>query len=181
MRDEAILFDLAPLFLPTKWNSTQKESPRQEPGSLDPYPPKYAFGDNELRLPARAVTVPATPTEALAAEPGGSSFPGFGRSPGAILPLAARGGFVEVFAASDGKQVLAMALRDANPPAPSTGWWRPPEFLVAVDPSGLVGPLILTAGSGSGEVDEYYRNYLAENFRLGDRLRPGFYRVSAGL
>lgn len=180
MRDEAILFDLAPLFLPTKWNSTQKESPRQEPGSLDPYPPKYAFGENELRLPARAAAVPTTPIQALAAEPGGNSFPGFGRIPRAILPLAARGGFVEVFAANDGKRVLAMALRDANPPAPSAGWWQAPEFFAAVDPSGLVGSLVLTAGSGSGEIDEYYRNYLTEDFRLGDRLRPGFYRVSAG-
>jgi hypothetical protein len=54
------------------------------------------------------------------------------------------------------------------------------EFMAAVDASGLVGPLVLTVHSDVAEVDAYFGRYLAETFRIGQRLEPGFYRICVG-
>jgi hypothetical protein len=54
------------------------------------------------------------------------------------------------------------------------------EFVAAVDPAGLVGPLVPTVRSGVEEVDNFFQNYLARTLRVGERLAPGFYRICVG-
>jgi hypothetical protein len=54
------------------------------------------------------------------------------------------------------------------------------EFLAAVDPAGLAAPLTLTTRSGVEDVDTYFQNFLAHTLRVGERLAPGFYRISVG-
>jgi hypothetical protein len=71
-----------------------------------------------------------------------------------------------------------MTLADARPPAAAQ--WRPMEFIAAVDPSGLVGPLVPTSRSGADDVDTYFGHYLADTLRVGQRLAPGFYRITVG-
>jgi hypothetical protein len=56
--------------------------------------------------------------------------------------------------------------------------WAPLEFLATVEAAGLVAPLTLTGRSGVDEVDAFFRNYLVRTFRLGERLPPGFYRIT---
>ena len=76
-----------------------------------------------------------------------------------------------------GAGLLAEPLADANPPA---GDWQPMEFLVAVDPMGLVGPPTLTESSRVAAVDGYFQNYLVKTLHAGQRLAPGFYRICIG-
>jgi len=52
--------------------------------------------------------------------------------------------------------------------------------MAAVDPAGLVGPVVPTVRSGVSEVDDYFARYLEETLRVGQRLAPGFYRISVG-
>jgi hypothetical protein len=54
------------------------------------------------------------------------------------------------------------------------------EFMAAVDPAGLVGPLVLTVHSNVAEVDAYFARFLSEELRVGQRLEPGFYRICVG-
>ena len=54
------------------------------------------------------------------------------------------------------------------------------EFIAAVDTAGLVGPLVPTVRSTDADVDDYFGRYLAETLRVGQRLAPGFYRISVG-
>jgi hypothetical protein len=179
LSEEAALFDRTPLFLPTQWNSTEKELPRREPGGFAAYEDKLTFAENrlELNLPP-PIAVPSRLPEALAANPPQDRFLGIGRTDYQPPVLAARGAYLDVAAAGTGRRVLVGALADAHPPGDGT--WEPLEFMIAVDPAGLVGPPVLTAGSGSEGVDAYFRNYLAETLRIGDRLEPGFYRICLG-
>jgi hypothetical protein len=181
LSEEAVLFDPTPLFLPTEWNSTRKELPRREPGDeFTGYPDKPAFGEDELAIGLPPpIAVPAHLSDALEAYPPGTPFLGFGRTGYRPPVLPDRGAYVEIVAAGTGRLVLAKALLDAQPPGNGT-WLQPLEFLVAVDPAGLVGPPVLTVRSGSEEVNGYFRHYLAETLRVGDRLAPGFYRISVG-
>jgi len=180
LSEEAALFDRTPLFLPTEWNSTEKELPRQEPGGeFIGFPDKMTFTDNELNiiLPS-PIKVPGRLVDELASNPSPDLLLGVGRTEYIPPALASRGAYVEIMAAGTGRKVLVQALPDAQPPGDGT--WQPLEFMVAVDAAGLVGSPVLTVRSGAEEVDVYFRKYLAESFRVGDRLEPGFYRISVG-
>jgi hypothetical protein len=182
VREQAELFDPTPLFLPTRWNVQPQRLPvgvAREPGAaFAAFNPKLLFDKDTLALSFPAVVAtPARPVEALAVGTSPRPLLGLGRVDLAAEPLAARGGFAEVSAAGTGEPALAQALPGAAPP---TGDWAPLEFLVGVNALGLVGPPQLVHSSGNEAVDGYFRAFLAENFRLGARLRPGFFHVRIG-
>jgi hypothetical protein len=183
--DELALRDLAPLFLPTPYNAAPTEQVAREPALnvFDTDTTKLNFGETDpgLQLPT-PLHAPASPTEVLADSPA-PFVAGMGRTDTKIPTAPPHGAYLEVFAASSGESVLIQTLEpSARPkvvdrPVPD---WRPLEFMAAVDPSGLVGQLVLTTGSGSEDIDNHFRNYLARTFRIGDRLTPGFYRIVVG-
>jgi hypothetical protein len=182
MREQAQLFDPTPLFLPTRWNVQPQRLPvgvAREPGTaFAVFDPKLLFDKEALALNFPAVVAtPARPVEALLVGTTPRPLLGLGRVDLAAEPLAARGGFAEVSAAGTGEPVLAQVLPGAAPPV---GDWAPLEFLVGVNAMGLVGPPQLMHSSGNEAVDGYFRAFLAGNFRLGARLRPGFFHVRIG-
>jgi hypothetical protein len=183
--DELALRDLTPLFLPTPYNAAPSELTQPQPGSSyfdrDAVKLKFSDADPGLQLPA-PFHAPAAPIDALAHSPGPLAA-GIGRTNAAITPLPTRGAYVEVFAAATGESVLAQALGvNARPTEAGheVQGWKPMEFIASVDPVGLVGPVWVTSSSGVEDVDNFFRNYLARTFRLGDRLTPGFYRIVVG-
>ena len=180
--NEAVLTDPTPLFLPTEWNAGQNALPantRREPGgSFQGYPAKLTFAETELKLDLpSAVVMPARPADALAADRTSQLFLGLGQGDRIPSQLVDRNAFIEILAATNGQRLLAQALADAKPPE---GDWQPMEFLVAVDPMGLVGPPTLTESSHVAAVDGYFQNYLVKTLHAGQRLAPGFYRVCIG-
>lgn len=174
-----MLFDLAPLFLPTEFNSSRQDyAPTEPEGSFARFAYKPTFSDSQivLHLPP-PTTVPASPAEALVGDPPGAPFIGFGRVDIKMEPLAPRAAYVEITDAGSGRNVFSQPVTDAHPP--SSGW-KPMEFMAAVDSAGLVGPPVLTVQSDVADVDAYFGRYLAENLRIGQRLDPGFYRIRVG-
>jgi hypothetical protein len=174
-----MLFDLTPLFLPTEFNSSRKTFVPEEPGSaFASFPFESTFSDSEivLHLPPQA-EVPSSPAEALVGDPPGAPFIGFGRVDIKTEPLAPRAAYVEITDAQSGRKVFSQPIRDARPPATD---WKPMEFMAAVDPAGLVGPPVLIEHSDVADVDAYFGRYLSETLRIGQRLNPGFYRISVG-
>ncbi len=180
--EESSLRDPTPLFLPTEWNSEQKEVVLRAPDSIfPPYGAKPMFSDARLRLDLPpAIAVPASPADALSDNPPGHPFLGLGRVDHVILPLLPRGAFVAIVAADSGMRVFSQELTDVPPDLadapPEGGAW---QFMAAVDPAGLVGPLVPTVRSGTS-ADRYFLDYLREKLRIGERLPPGFYRISIG-
>lgn len=188
IREATAMRDLAPLFLPTERNATLEQLPRRMAGSLDVEPTKFTFPEAELRLDKElplAATLngrplaAARPIDALAESIEASPILGFGRNEVEIAPLSGRGGFVEIAASATGAIVLGEAL-PIEVGAPTTKPWQPLQFIASVNAAGLVGPLILAERSGVEEVDQHYRNYLVQTFRIGERLAPGIYRVTIG-
>lgn len=201
--DEATLFDLTPLFQPTKWNTAQKKIEAPEPGGTFQsfrFPAKPGFADSDLRLeradvPAKLWTsidlptpvgVPEKPAEALTPDAPGALSLGFGRANATVAAMPARGASVEIVSAGTGEpalpqqvmaQVQALAA-EAKPPAGRS--WQTMEFVAAIDAAGLAAPVMMTGHSGVEEVDAYFRNFLVRTLRIGERLAPGFYRISVG-
>ena len=192
-KDEAALLDPSPLFLPTKWNAAQKDIAWPEPGgAFQNYPvtPKWSFSRTDPKLDQLLpppVATPATMAEALAVNTPGALALGFARTDAQVSPLPLRGAAVAIVSTRTGRRALsaqAMAqvqklATDARPPSERP--WQPFEFLAAVDPAGLVGPLVIVEPrSGVEEVDRYFQDYLVRTIRVGERLAPGFYRISVG-
>jgi hypothetical protein len=176
-----MLRDPTPLFLPTEFNSSRKDYIPKEPGgAFGGFQPEYVFDPQQLVLNLPLPTaIPASPAESLAGDPPGAPFIGFDRADPVVEPLSPRAAYVEVVDAGTGRSVFGTAVTDAHPPQTSVAW-QPMEFMAAVDPAGLVGPVISTSRSGVDEVDAYFSRYLAETLRVGQRLAPGFYRISVG-
>jgi hypothetical protein len=176
-----MLQDPTPLFLPTRFNSSRKIYVPNEPGgAFAGFEPKLAFDEAELKLglPSSSA-IPESPAQALAGDPPGAPFLGFGRVNAVVQPVAPRTAYVEIREAGTGRAVFGQAVEDTHPPASSIPW-RPMEFMAAVDASGLVGPLVPTGRSGVDEVDAYFGRYLEGTLRVGERLAPGFYRIVVG-
>jgi hypothetical protein len=188
LREEAAIFDPAPLFLPTRLNAAPKGVELREPGASFPdYLPKLGFAELTLKLDSLSLPKPVNVPPPAATAPGavlalpapGALALGMGRTDAPVPSLESRGGFVEIIAARDGRRVFANPLVDSARP-PGGKPWQPLEFVAAVDAAGLVGPLVPMARSGVEEVDNFFQNYLARSLRVGERLPPGFYRICVG-
>ncbi len=175
-----MLRDPTPLFLPTEFNSSRKDYVPKEPGgTFAGFQARLTFGEAALALHLPPpVAVPASPADALVGDPPGAPFLGIGRTDIVVERVASRGAYVEIMDEGTGRSVLARPVLDAHPP--SAVPWKPMEFIAAVDAAGLVGPLVLTIHSDVADVDAYFGRYLAETFRVGQRLEPGFYRICVG-
>ena len=182
-REEAIFRDPTPLFLPTPWNAGFDVAPPQGLASgpdsrFEDYRPKMTNSDSDVRLAfPPSVEVPLSPAGGLRVGERTNLYGAIGRREVPVEPFSARICFIEVVAVRDGRPVLAEAIQmmDAVP----TSDWQPMELLVAIDATGLVGAVVVV-GSGDETWDNSVRRYLAKQFRLGERLRSGFYRVSVG-
>jgi hypothetical protein len=137
----------------------------------------FPVSATKLAFPSR-VEVPGKPVDALKLWAGETPFLGMGRKDVPVAALPQRTALVEVVTADGGRQVLTQALTDARPPG--NGDWAPMEFLVAVEPAGLMGLPALVPGSTPADVAAYFQNYLAKVLRVGERLAPGFYRIKVG-
>lgn len=182
VHERASFHDPAPLFLPTEWNA-RPDAPAavtvHEPGDDSRYGAQLVYGANAAKLafPSR-VEVPDKPVDALKLWGNEAPFLGLGQKDAVLTPLPRRTALVEVVTANGGRQVLSQPLMDARPPG--NGDWLPMEFLIAVEPTGLIGLPAAVPGSASADVVAYFQNYLAKVLRVGERLPPGFYRIKVG-
>jgi hypothetical protein len=180
---DAALHDPTPLFLPTRWSSARKDvaSPLPE-GSFKGYEPRLVFPEDDLGLGLAPAAPPSRPAEALRTSPLGSNpLVGIGRADSPVPALGPRLAFVSAAEARTGRIVFTESLLDAPgaPPELRNRAWSPLEFMAAVDSAGLVRPLVPTARSGTA-ADGFFLDYLSGDFRIGDRLAPGFYRICVG-
>ena len=190
LAEELVLRDMRPLFLPTEGLNAALPEPKREPGKtfLDNETLKLSFSEADLNIgdglpPVATINGKAADAagslDVLAGESVAPALQGFGRRMPEIVPMEARGGFVEVVAIATGHRVWAEPLPvEARPPGNKA--WQPAEFVASVAPAGLIAPLALTTSSQVEEVDTHFRNFLTRRYRIGDRLPPGFYRITVG-
>ena len=179
--EDASLLDPTPLFLPTRWNSSAKEIRPPEPGrSFTGFAPDFHFVESRLALfLPPPVQPPVNSADAVSSTPPSAPFLGIGEAAQGGAPLSARSAYVEVFESRSGRPVFAQAI-PASVLIGVSETWQPVEFMAAVDPSGLVGPLVRLVGSGVDAVDTAVKSMLVERLKVGQRLPPGFYRICVG-
>lgn len=174
--------DPEPLFMPTAWNAGVQPLPgelrRQRDQAFDSFDPQMTFSSNRLDPVFTPPDVaPEEPLRAL--DIGGSPrFATVGRLADAAVSLE-REAFVEVRRVGDGGLVHAAPLTGL-PNSIREVPWAPIRFLVAVNEAGLVGSPMIEVGSGNTMIDDAIQRFLVAEYWLGNRLIPGFYRVTVG-
>lgn len=181
LRERAELLDPTPLFFPTEWNYGQqplRENAIRQPGQFfDSFPPKQTINEQSISsYGADSPTVPEKLADVLV-QGNEAPFAGIGQIDGLKPTLPIRSGFLEVHDLNNRDSIVSQSLSGLVPPRSD---FDPVEFLVVVGAGGLITEPILTAGSGWDEVDNFFRTYLVKSYRLGERLRPGRYRVVVG-
>jgi len=177
--EEAALLDPTPLFLPTAWNTAQKEVALPKVGgAFADYPARFTYDEVEFRSLSPKKDPAVDFSGALALNSPGVTLLGIGRSLVNLPAISRRSAFYEVTSAAGGRVVLAEALASAKPPG--AGAWEPIEFLALVNAAGLSTPLVPTVRSKREEVDAYFASYLTQQVRIGAKLSPGVYRIWVG-
>jgi hypothetical protein len=181
LRERAELLDPTPLFFPTERNYGQqplRAGSLKEPGQVfGSFEPKLTVGEQSM-APFRVHGVPAPEKLSDVLEQGSeASFAGMGQIDRQRSTLPIRAGYIEVRDLENGNLVISQSLSGVTPPRSD---FAPVEFLVTVSSAGMVGDPVLTSGSEGEDVDNFFRDYLVQSYRLGERLRPGRYRVLVG-
>lgn len=181
LRERAELLDPTPLFFPTERNYDPEplsagglRQPGQDFGSFEP---KLPAGEPGMAI-FRVEGAPASERLSdLLAQGSEAHFAGMGQIDRQRSTLPIRAAFVEVRDLENGNLIISQPLNGISPPRPD---FAPVEFLVTVSSAGLVGDPVLTSGSEGEDADNFFRDYLVQSYRLGERLRPGRYRVVVG-
>ena len=185
VKEQIELFDQQPLSIPTAWNAGAEALPadlRRQPGErFGLYEPRLAFAAERLDpvfAPRGGAPQDSRAGLRVLGMPAGG-WGGIGRFDRPLPALPIRDAGVEVRRFAGGEVVLQAALVELDAMVREHDW-APLEFSVAVESAGLVGVPSLAVGSGVEEIDGFFGGYLVRQFRLGERLPPGFYRVTVG-
>ncbi len=185
--DRIALLDTAPLFLPSRWNTTSgrlEEARARRPADLfDLYSPELSFGDSpaaaELSLRLEYV---ADPREQLLA---GDRYP-FGalgryeREPPGREERFAR---VDLYPVRGGDSRRGFDIPPGDLPEELTETRYPTDpalFTLQVTGAGSPGPLFLVESSGSDAIDGFLRRRIREWLAAEGFPGPGYYRIEAG-
>ena len=181
LQERAQLLDPTPLFFPTEWNFGQQpldENLHKQPGRFfGNFMPKQTI--DEQTIVSYGAGTPVVPEKladvlTLGVE---APFAGMGQVDrySALLPI--RAGYLDIIDLSNGQSFASHSLSGLVLPRMD---FAPVEFLLVIEPAGLIGEPILAMGSGLEEVDNYFRAYLVKSYRVGLRLPPGRYRLVVG-
>jgi len=171
-----------PLFLPTQWNAGEQPLPselrRQPDQAFQSFEPQMTFSYNQLNPiispPAVAFEEPIKALDLV----GMPKFATVGRQEHTPISLD-REAYIEVRRVGDGGMAHAGPLTGL-PSLIKEVPWAPVNFLIAINDAGMLGSPTIEIGSGSTEIDDIFRGFLESKYRLGERLSPGFYRVTVG-
>lgn len=179
LSEQLAAYDPTPMFIPSEMSSAPVIPYEAKPGAGGPFsalPPEMTK-TGVLKFPP-SVPLPADSVAGLRLTERADAPLAMGRLDGAGQGLAARTGQIEAVSIDLNQASLKIDL-PASLKVPVADW-QPLELMGAVTRAGLVGELVVTASSGSEEIDEFFRSHLRKNVRIDARLRPGFYAFRVG-
>lgn len=180
LAEQLAAYDPTPMFIPSAMNSSAPAIPSEaKPGAGGPFSalPPDLTKTGALRFPSQ-VSVPTSPVGGLRLTERADASLVMGRVDTAGEGLSLRAARIEAVAVNRAQASLTLDLPAALivPDAD----WQPLELMGAVTRAGQVGELVVTASSGSEEIDDFFRFHLRKNVRIDALLRPGFYAFRVG-
>jgi hypothetical protein len=180
LAEQLAAYDPTPMYIPSAMNSNMPVIPPEAlPGAGGPFAvlPPDLTKTGVLKYPSSA-PIPATAVGGLRLTERADAALVVGRVDTTGRELSSRAGQVEAVAIGGSVATLILDL-PASLKVPG-GDWQPLDLLGAVTRAGLVGELVVTASSGSEEIDDFFRSHLQKKENIGARLQPGFYAFRVG-
>ncbi len=185
--DQLALLDTAPLFLPTRWNTSSGKLEvirGRRPGDLfELFAPRLSFDDSpaaaELSLRLDEVASPRDQLLPRDVFP----FTALGRHQGEASPGDDRFARVELYpVVGDGSRFGFDVPRDAVPAEIDADRFpgHPVTFSLHVTALGSLGPLVLVESSGDDSLDRFMRQTLRQSLVSRPPGRSGYYRIEIG-
>ena len=182
-KEQASLFDTAPLFLPTAWNhsfSLKEIRMQEEQTSLfDSFPAQITLDRSKWEAFSWFDEPRVDDHRGMLQSEFWDTFHYFGSSRRAEETEIGRGSWIEVISYGRATPIriepLPVQIREAGEGA----LWSPVDLRILVDRVGLIGEPFLVNSSGSDRVDETIEGYLWESAPSWG-LRPGYYEIRVG-
>ena len=179
LRDQALLLDSAPLFLPTFWNTAPAWQERVEtlpdPNLFEAFPDEVMLAVEDMRPEDGGAQRPRVDVAATGALPVGAGLAG---KP-SLAPLPPRSAFFEIRRLSSAALVASGTIEGDAALSRAPVIWQPAEFLVQITPEGMLGLPLQSHSAGSDEIDTALRLLVMRSAKLRT-LPPGYYAVTIG-
>lgn len=184
VREQAMLFDSAPLFVPTVWNSASAiddvASLEEQAELYGVFPPRLRIDETDAptgELAARFRPPDVDPLRDMRMLRGTEGF-GKGAEVSERVPAPQPVRIlVEALTGGGDAAELRLALPEIVAGIIPEGLWETPVFFVDAGLTGVVGPPVLARSSGIEELDSGLRRHLAGR-DFARRLEAGYYRVT---
>ncbi|MCC5806182.1 MAG: hypothetical protein JJU00_07615 [Opitutales bacterium] len=184
VREQAMLFDSAPLFVPTAWNSASAidgvASLEEQAELYGVFPPRLRIDEAEAPTAEIAARFRPPAVDALRDMRMLRGTEGFGKGAEAGYtvpgPRAVRI-LVEPMAGGAATGEQRLELPDEIATAIPGGLWETPVFFIDAGLTGVVGVPVMARSSGIEELDAGLRRHLA-GAEFARRLAAGYYRVT---
>lgn len=184
VREQALLLDAEPLFVPTPWNTASALDEiarlRDETELFPPFPPRVGDATG-LWSPADPPAVEGLIARRIEAPPLSRPFRLLGVRPEdtAAVSRSPRPALLEVFSLATGAPAAEPRSFAALDTAPPDTLWNPLEFLVLVDAATGGGLPLRLNSSGSPEWDRAVSRALRGDPLLSE-LPQGYFRILVG-
>jgi len=179
-REQAMLLDSAPLFLPTRWSTAligDVDKAVYKADFFDSFPQEISLSSENIRtFPLRGAGAEQSDDQ-LGPE---RVTPSLGASAEIVarMKLPSRGAFFEVSRVSDGQTVLSGTFPSPLPGAVD-GLWQPVDMWVRIVQAGVLGQPLLAGSSGVEDLDAALRGLVARSEAVA-LLPPGYYSICVG-
>jgi len=179
-REQALLLDSAPLFLPTRWSTASAGEIGQWVARTDffeAFPQEITLSASNIRPVQVSAYVQTPPLDQIGT---GRIVPSLGSDAtfDESMKLPLRGAFFEVVRISDGKSVISGSFQQPLPDAIDR-LWQPVELWVRIVREGALGEPFLAASSGTEDLDEAIGRLVSHSEAIA-LLLPGYYCVRVG-
>ncbi|MBL4575520.1 MAG: hypothetical protein JKY51_05385 [Opitutaceae bacterium] len=188
LKEQLQLFDNKPLFLPTKWNYANSENFSVKDSRLvevfkteaPSFFPSEGVFESFSQVSGDIIENPDDVLKGV----NGSYLRALGQRDEPVKPVSTRMAAIEVYSTRAGSIVYSeeVGLREERLGDFSHQGllWMPVEFLILIDITGAIGRPLLTASSGSEEIDDFFRDFISEELNLAKKIDPGYYRILIG-
>ncbi len=182
--EQTLLFDSAPLFVPTRWNHASAidrvASLEEKTGLYSPFIPRLrldAEGAPVDRLIRHFEPPELDPLHGLVILQGSEGFGEAPSPPARYSQLNPRLRVERLSRSGGAPEVRWFALPETIVEHLPGGLWTSPIFYLDIIQTGLVGAPVLGQGSGLEPFDQSVREYI-DGFDFVRRLEPGYHRVT---
>lgn len=177
LNDQALVFDTKPIFLPSKWNEKQISPTKITDNLFQDLLPQTMLYPHEtlaqINTPELSTLLSLDTLNKKLIHP----FEGINQERSIFPSIKSPSAHIVIKNFNHSDIIETYEVNNENPLLQET-FWAPLEFLVTVDESGLIMPLLISRSSGIENIDNFFKNTLCDPLLKLSHLPVGYYKIT---